>query len=60
MKNLFDFILDGSRDPMKQMKARKTRLKQPQNGARLNPKLAPKNKRNRIEDKHKRGGHLQR
>jgi hypothetical protein len=60
MKNLFDFVLDASKDPMKQIKARKTRLKQPQNGARLSPKLTPKIKRNKTRDKHKRGGHLQR
>ncbi len=35
MKSLPNFVLDGSRDPMKQMRAHKTKLKQPQDGARL-------------------------
>jgi hypothetical protein len=45
---------------MKQMKACETKFKQPQNGAKLSPKLTPRNKRNRIREKHKKGGHLQR
>jgi hypothetical protein len=45
---------------MKQMRAHKTKFKQPQNGARLSPKLTPRNKRNRTREKHERGGHLQR
>jgi hypothetical protein len=31
-----------------------------QNGARLNPKPASRNKKNRIKEKHKRGKNLQR
>jgi len=38
VKSLFNFILNGSKDPMKQPKAHKMRLKQPQNGAKLNLK----------------------
>jgi hypothetical protein len=45
---------------MKQMRACETRFKQPQNGAKLSPKLTPRNKRNRTREKHKKGGHLQR
>jgi hypothetical protein len=41
MKSIFYLILDGSKDPMKQMKAHETRLKQPQNGAKLSPKPIP-------------------
>jgi hypothetical protein len=42
--DLFVLILDGSRDPIKQMKAHKMRLKQPQNGVRLNLKPTPRTK----------------
>jgi hypothetical protein len=60
MKSLLDFVLDGSKDPMKQMKACETRLKQPQNGAKLSSKPTQKNKKNEIREKHKRGRYLQR
>jgi hypothetical protein len=60
MKNLFDFVLDASKDPMKQIKARKTRLKQPQNGARLSSKPTTKSKKNRTKEKHDKRRHLQR
>jgi hypothetical protein len=49
MKILLDFVLDGSRDPLKQTKAHETGLKQPQNKARLSPKLTPIIKRDRIK-----------
>jgi hypothetical protein len=58
--DLLDFILDGSKDPIKQTKACKMRFKQPQNGVRLSSKPTPKSKKNRTRDKHRRGGHLQR
>jgi hypothetical protein len=45
---------------MKQTKAHETRCKQPQNGTRLSPNLAQRNKRNRTREKHKNGKHLQR
>jgi hypothetical protein len=38
MKSLFDLILDGSRDLMKQLKARETNFKQPQNEVKMSPK----------------------
>jgi hypothetical protein len=42
------------------MKELETRFKQPQNGVKLSSKSTSRNKRNRIREKHKRGGHLQR
>jgi hypothetical protein len=45
---------------MKQMKARKTRLKQPQNGIKLGLKLTPINKGNKTKEKHRNGRCLQR
>jgi len=45
---------------MKQTKAQKMKLKQPQNGTKLSPKPTQKNNRNRTREKHKKGGHLQR
>jgi hypothetical protein len=45
---------------MKQTKAHEKKFKQPQNGVRLNLKSTPRNKRNRIWGKNRRGGHLQR
>jgi hypothetical protein len=59
-KSLLNFVLDGLRDPMKQMKTCEMKLKKPQNGVKLSPKSTPRNKRNRFKEKHKRGGHLQR
>jgi hypothetical protein len=47
--------MDGSKDPMKQKKAHEMRLKQPQNGARLNLKPTPRSKKNRTKEKHKKG-----
>jgi hypothetical protein len=38
----------------------KRKLKQPQNGIKLNLKPTPKSKRNKTREKHKRGGHLER
>jgi hypothetical protein len=52
---LFNLVLDGLRDLMKQMRACETRFKQPQNGAKLSSKLTLRNKRNRIREKHKKG-----
>jgi hypothetical protein len=52
--------MDDSRDPMKQMRACETKLKQPQNGIKLSLKPTPRNKRNRTKEKHKRGRHLER
>jgi hypothetical protein len=43
---------------MKQMWACETRLKQPQNGIRINLKPTPINKRNRTKEEHWKGGHL--
>jgi hypothetical protein len=57
---MFDLILDGSRDPMKQTRACETKLKQSQNGVKPNPKPTPRSKRNKTKEKHKRGKHLQR
>ncbi len=57
---MFDLVLDGSRDFMKQKRAREMRLKQPQNGAKLGPKLTPRSKRIKTKEKHKKGRHLQR
>jgi hypothetical protein len=45
---------------MKQTKAHEMKLKQPQNGARLNAKPMPKSKRNKTKEKHMRGKYLQR
>jgi hypothetical protein len=45
---------------MKQKKAREAILKQPQNGARLGPKLTPRSKRIKTKEKHKWRRHLQR
>jgi hypothetical protein len=59
MKSLPDLVLDGLKDPTKQTKACELRFKQPQNGARLNPKPAPRNKRNKIKKNHRKRGHLQ-
>jgi hypothetical protein len=44
---MFNLILDGLKDPMKQTKTCKMNLKQPQNEARLNPKPAPRSKKDR-------------
>ncbi len=60
MKSLLDLVLDGSRDPKKQINAHKTRLKQPQNGVKLYPKPTPRSKRNRTKEKHRRRAHMQR
>jgi hypothetical protein len=54
MKSLPDLVLDGLKDPTKQTKACELRFKQPQNGARLNPKPAPRNKRNKIKKNHRK------
>jgi hypothetical protein len=45
---------------MKQTRACETIFKQPQNGVRLSPKPTPRSKMNRIKEKHRKGGHLQR
>jgi hypothetical protein len=60
VKGLLDLVLDGSKDSMKQTRTYEIQLKQPQNGAKLNPKLTPKSNRNRTREKHMKGGHLQR
>jgi hypothetical protein len=57
MKNLVNLILDGSKVCMKQTKACKMKLKQPQNGTRLNMKLTSKKKK--TKEKHKKKKHLQ-
>jgi hypothetical protein len=54
-----NLVLDGLKDPMKQMKACETKLKQPQNGTKLNMKPTPRNKRKKTKEKHRKGGHLQ-
>ncbi len=59
-ESLFDLILDGLRDLMKQTWAHETKLEQPQNGARLSPTATLRNKRNKTKENHKKGGHLQR
>jgi hypothetical protein len=56
---LFDFVLHGLTDFVKQTKARETRFKQPQNGARLSPKLVSRSMRNKTKENHKQGEHLQ-
>jgi hypothetical protein len=58
VKSLFDLILDGLRVPTKQTKACETIFKQPQNGARLNPKPTPRSKKNKIKENHKKKRHL--
>jgi hypothetical protein len=55
---LFDLVLDGLKDLAKQMKALEMKLKQRQNGIRLSLKPTPRNKRNKIKENHKKGGHL--
>jgi len=58
---MFDFILDGLRDPMTHMrKACKMNFKQPQNEARLSSKATPKSKGDRTRVEHMREEHLQR
>ncbi len=47
MENLFDLILDGSRNPMKQSKVGETNLKQSRNEPKLSLKLTPRSKRDR-------------
>jgi hypothetical protein len=59
VKNLLDLVLDDSKGPMKQMRAREMKLQQPQNGARLNLKPTLRNKRNKTTDKHRKEKHLQ-
>jgi hypothetical protein len=39
-----NFVLDGSKDPTKQTRARKVRLKQPQYGAGLSSKLTSRSR----------------
>jgi hypothetical protein len=56
---MFNLILDGSRDSMKQSKTHKMSLKQPQNKTKLNPKSTPRNKGDKTLVKHKNKGHLQ-
>jgi hypothetical protein len=59
MKSLLKLVLDGLKDLMKQMRTCKTRFKHHQNGNKLSLKPTPRSKRNRIKEKHMRGGHLQ-
>jgi hypothetical protein len=59
-ESLPNLVLDSLRDPLKQTKAHKLILRQPQNGAKLSPKPTPRNKRNITKEKHMKGGHLQR
>jgi hypothetical protein len=59
-KSLLELVLNGSKDPMKQMKAHETRFKQPQDGTKLGPKPTPISKRNITREKHRRGGCFQR
>ncbi len=44
---------------MKKSKALETSLKQSQYETKLNPKLTPKSKGDRIRVEHKKGGHIQ-
>lgn len=46
---MLDFILNGLRDLMKQMKARETSFKQPPIEVRLSPKPTPKSERDRTK-----------
>jgi hypothetical protein len=46
---MFDLILDGLRDPMKQTKACEMGFKQPQNEVRPNPKPTSINKGDRTK-----------
>jgi hypothetical protein len=57
---MLNLLLNGSKDPLKLMRAREMKLKQPQNGIRLNPKPTLKSKKNRNKEKHMRRRHLQR
>jgi len=59
MKSLPKFVLDGLKDCKKPTRAFETRFKQPQNRIRLSSNPAPRSKRNRIKEKYKKGGHLQ-
>jgi len=60
MKSLHGFVLDGSKDPMKQTNAHETKLKQALNAVKLGLKPTQRNKRNITKKKNKRGGHLER
>jgi hypothetical protein len=53
---MFNLIMDGSRDSMKQLKTHKISFKQPQNKAKLNSKSTPRSKGDKTRVKH---GHLQ-
>jgi hypothetical protein len=55
VKSLFDLVLDGPKDFMKEMRACETSLKQPENKARLCPKPTPRGKKNKAREKHKKG-----
>jgi hypothetical protein len=55
---MFNLILNGSKDSMKQSKTHKMSLKQPQNKAKLNPKSTPRSKGDKTRVKHKNKGHL--
>jgi len=44
-KALPDFVLNGSKDPMKQMRAHETSFKQPQNEVKPSPKSTSRSKR---------------
>jgi len=58
-EKLLDLVLNVSKVLKKQMKTRETRLQQPQNGVRLNPKPTLRNKKNKTTKKHKKRKHLQ-
>jgi len=49
MKNMHDLVLNGSKDFMKQMRAHKMGLKQPQNETRLSLKSISKCKRDKTK-----------
>jgi hypothetical protein len=57
---MFDFILNGLKDRIKQTKAHETSFKQTQiNETRLSPKPTLRSKRDRTTMYHRKGGHLQ-
>ncbi len=60
MKNLFDFVLNGSRDLVEQTRAHEIGFKQLQDGTRFSSKRTPRSKRNRSKENHKKGKDLQR
>jgi hypothetical protein len=55
MKSLLNVVLDGLKDPIKQMKAHKMKFKEPQSRTRLCLKPTPRSKRNKTKENHRKG-----